>query len=64
MCQCPISGFSHFYVLNLATLKKAKIVSMPYIGLLPFLLFLVIMKRILNIVSMPYIGLLPFLRGR
>ena len=39
MCQCPISGFSHFYVLNLATLKKAKIVSMPYIGLLPFLLY-------------------------
>ncbi len=38
VCQCPTSGFSHFYAVQ--TPKKSTVtpVSMPYIGLLPFLL--------------------------
>ncbi len=39
-------------------------VSMPYIGLLPFLLNNKKLVNIANDVSMPYIGLLPFLPQR
>ena len=39
MCQCPTSGYPHFYQ-NKAELDK-NYVSMPYIGLSPFLLYFV-----------------------
>ena len=64
LCQCPTSGFSHFYILKVARLIKAlSSVSMPYIGLLPFLpVQLKGEKDEKYNVSMPYIGLLPFLQ--
>ena len=38
VCQCPTSGFSHFYMVVRQQVRCTKsIVSMPYIGLLPFL---------------------------
>ena len=38
-CQCPLSGFLHFYMAGVtAELKKRHTVSMPFIGLSPFLL--------------------------
>ena len=37
-CQCPLSGFFHFYVFqDKYKLEYGKIESMPFIGLLPFL---------------------------
>ena len=36
-CQCPISGFSHFYHPLILRKNPKSVVSMPYIGLLPFL---------------------------
>ena len=38
VCQCPISGFSHFYDPVDPEPTPDPVVSMPYIGLLPFLL--------------------------
>ena len=35
--QCPISGYSHFYILNVKKDLQHEIVSMPYLGLFPFL---------------------------
>ena len=37
LCQCPTSGFSHFYSADKITVESEEDVSMPYIGLLPFL---------------------------
>ena len=37
LCQCPISGFSHFYVILWMGVLYSAAVSMPYIGLPPFL---------------------------
>ena len=37
VCQCPISGFSHFYDPVDPEPTPDPVVSMPYIGLLPFL---------------------------
>ena len=37
MCQCPTSGFSHFYEFLDKDNYLPIYVSMPYIGLLPFL---------------------------
>ncbi len=40
MCQCPISGFPHFYCrLGKHQIWLCFTVSMPYIGLPPFLLY-------------------------
>ena len=37
-CQCPLSGFLHFYMAGVTVeLKKRHTVSMPFIGLSPFL---------------------------
>ena len=36
MFQCPISGYSHFYVAKMM-MMAVSIVSMPYLGLFPFL---------------------------
>ena len=35
--QCPTSGSSHFYYFKEVLSMTEKIVSMPYIGLIPFL---------------------------
>ena len=35
--QCPTLGSSHFYEEKMANKRKIWIVSMPYIGLIPFL---------------------------
>ncbi len=37
MCQCPISGFPHFYEMMKVLSWNVIKVSMPYIGLPPFL---------------------------
>ncbi len=37
VCQCPTSGFSHFYLSQNLSQNLNLSVSMPYIGLLPFL---------------------------
>ena len=37
LCQCPTSGFSHFYGEEARESHLRLHVSMPYIGLLPFL---------------------------
>ena len=37
VCQCPTSGFSHFYTRCVSGNRQKESVSMPYIGLLPFL---------------------------
>ncbi len=37
LCQCPTSGFSHFYEFLDKDNYLPIYVSMPYIGLLPFL---------------------------
>ena len=64
LCQCPTSGFSHFYTAFEIQISQLISVSMPYSGLLPFLRY----SRgrccdAYHFVSMPYIGLLPFLPG-
>ncbi len=64
MCQCPISGFPHFYEMMKVLSWNVIKVSMPYIGLPPFLP--TTSKEKSNderSVSMPYIGLPPFLHG-
>ncbi len=38
-CQCPISGFPHFYCFFSWSKNSWICVSMPYIGLPPFLLY-------------------------
>ena len=61
VCQCPTSGFSHFYDAEEAKEQPTYSVSMPYIGLLPFLQNIKSVHDDMMTVSMPYIGLLPFL---
>ena len=112
VCQCPISGFSHFYDYISSELQRSQncvnalsraspisthtirhfhftkmcvnalsraspistsflfyqtfawlIVSMPYLGLLPFLPIIKEYRNPSFLVSMPYLGLLPFLRN-
>ena len=36
-CQCPLSGFLHFYGLETLVDDEDEYVSMPFIGLSPFL---------------------------
>ena len=38
MCQCPLLGLFHFYMFIVIALSPDMIVSMPSIGLIPFLL--------------------------
>ena len=61
-CQCPISGYPHFYIMTNAQWKEKASVSMPYLGLSPFLQE---KKRKAKwekeYVSMPCLGLSPFL---
>ena len=60
--QCPISGYSHFYCLTPCKPGTRFFVSMPYLGLFPFLLATrQFISRIKRQVSMPYLGLFPFL---
>ena len=63
MCQCPSSGYPHFYFARSWSLQSAPEVSMPFIGLSPFLLQRVSSFTKRNYcVSIPFIGLSPFLR--
>ena len=62
LCQCPMSGFSHFYFDKSAGKYLQCNVSMPYVGLIPFLQYKRIPNEIdLNIVPTPYAGLISFL---
>ena len=36
-CQCPLSGFLHFYIMEKLVWERLLDVSMPFIGLSPFL---------------------------
>ena len=36
-CQCPLSGFLHFYYVGYKVRFSLRTVSMPFIGLSPFL---------------------------
>ena len=38
VCQCPLSGFLHFYFDDEVKMRSQSDVSMPFIGLSPFLL--------------------------
>ena len=62
--QCPTSGLSHFFGKTLRIYRpNPNIVSMPYIGLIPFLRYDGYGHFSgYDVVSMPYIGLIPFLR--
>ena|GEM_PF-1874891 len=61
MCQCPYSGFFHFYMIFESKFEVRKEVSMPLLGLLPFLQEKKPDRLYVNTVSMPLLGLLPFL---
>ncbi len=37
MCQCPYSGLSHFYAEDNESKAVIEAVSMPLLGLIPFL---------------------------
>ena len=37
MCQCPVSGYPHFYVGSIIAAQAYPGVSMPCLGLSPFL---------------------------
>ena len=38
VCQCPVSGLFHFYGKKNEKNNKKEVVSMPCVGLIPFLL--------------------------
>ena len=63
LCQCPVSGFLHFYRKIVGVDTCSCSVSMPCIGLSSFLrVSLSLDQKQPRIVSMPYIGLSSFLR--
>ena len=62
MCQCPVSGYPHFYWTGNHQHRRWEDVSMPCLGLSPFLLRLPEIKpQEKGGVSMPCLGLSPFL---
>ena len=64
MCQCPLSGFLHFYMTNFKTILGAKCVNALYRAF--SISTQIYWKQIYcsMLVSMPFIGLSPFLLGR
>ncbi len=62
MCQCPFSGFIHFYVTLMNNSVQILYVSMPFLGLYPFLHHCRTMVAAKWFVSMPFLGLYPFLQ--
>ncbi len=62
-CQCPSTGYFIFYPLIKKKYGDRIEVSMPFNGLLHFLLHYVHLMYIHNHVSMPFNGLLHFLQG-
>ncbi len=63
LCQCPFSGFMHFYRKRTASqIRQQSLVSMPFLGLYPFLHYFSSYFCYPYIyVSMPFLGLYPFL---
>ena len=62
-CQCPSSGLLHFYFEHSKSQSyRLRIVSMPFIGLTPFLPYIPDFVIETVNVSMPFIGLTPFLQ--
>ena len=64
MCQCPVSGYPHFYWAERNHYDKRGDVSMPCLGLSPFLQEAdLTLETEFKDVSMPCLGLSPFLRS-
>ena len=61
VCQCPYSSLSHFYTRTINTTVSRKNVSMPLLGLIPFLHCYHFRSGQRVVVSMPLLGLIPFL---
>ncbi len=62
MFQYPASGSSHFYdCVAIRGIRYYQWVSMPYLGLIPFLQSRELDSLSSLLVSMPYLGLIPFL---
>ena len=61
LCQCPSSGFSHFYLADPQRRDECLDVSMPFFGLLSFLRTQNRWIAQSSYVSMPFFGLLSFL---
>ena len=65
VCQCPYSGLSHFYNREKESLALVSGVSMPLLGLIPFLQNPAVGEDDGDKgVSMPLLGLIPFLRSQ
>ena len=65
LCQCPQSGFLHFYHLNPLTFEKnEKMCQCPQSGFLHFYILKTKSKQRSSIVSMPSVGLSSFLPRR
>ena len=60
-CQCPMTGFFHFYSIKAHSVTTTWTVSMPYDGLFSFLHVVAVEEIIMRDVSMPYDGLFSFL---
>ena len=61
-CQCPMTGFFHFYNRNRKLWQTPRIkVTMPYDGLFSFLRLHKALCEVRGKVSMPYDGLFSFL---
>ena len=56
-CQCPISGFPHFYCFFSWSKNSWICVSMPYIGLPPFLRWIQVENdEVINLCQCPISG--------
>ena len=64
LCQCPISGALHFYVLRKCNKSSHMGVSMPYLGRTSFLQSKSSASPTGKTVSMPYLGRTSFLRKK
>ena len=64
MCQCPLSGFLHFYVCEYLQVQPSEIsVNALYRAFSISTTGIDIPMELLEGVSMPFIGLSPFLRS-
>ena len=61
LCQCPLTGLLHFYILTMSIYFWLCSVSMPFNGLTPFLQIFSGQNFYGGSVSMPFNGLTPFL---
>ena len=64
LCQCPLSGFLHFYeCFGLIETDNQYMCQCPLSGFLHFYNNTMILNGDMRDVSMPFIGLSPFLRS-